>query len=73
MNIGTRYTKQHVLRRAGDYEELNTPISGADYSVQTALIGKPVEERKLRLIKHDHLAYFAACVLAVGAFALSVS
>lgn len=73
MNIGTRYTRKHTVRRERDYEEVNAPIAGADYNIQTALIGKPLEDKKLHLFKGDTLAYFAACALAIGAVIVKVS
>ena len=74
MNIGKRYTKQHVLKRATtDYEELNAPVSSHEFNIQAALIGAPLDVRNAKVRSKDALLYAAAFVVSVGSFVLSLS
>lgn len=74
MNIGKRYTKQHVLKRATtDYEELNAPVSSHEFNIQSALIGAPLDVRNTQTRSKDVLLYTAALIVGVGSFVLSLS
>lgn len=70
MKIGSRYTpKHHVRTTHAVYEEVNAPVQGHAFDIQSALIGKPKPWQQRRRDICSWALYWAALGLALGSAA----
>ena len=69
INIGHRYTSEHIVRRTGRYEEVNPFVDGFSFAIQSALIGAPLEMRH-RKDQRDLFVSVVALIIFLSSVAL---